>query len=244
MPVPSNLATDAFAAESAEDLASQIPPSDPFVLVWHHQQPGNVHVCEVDGQPRVLPLLSLIRITPGACSVRSARDGERPGQHYQDMLSRIRREGSFIVPQDLQIPAELLPEGFPPGSYCRAIPAKNKGRAHIHPWMVETREFGGRSRLREDVPAFNRWVAWLIDEGHLPPVGSEHIGDLRAKTAKLRDRARRDTKIPTDLREERAAVFDRILAALDLAEAKPEPAPPPKPKRAPKTKEAEDGQPN
>lgn len=234
MPVPANLATDAFAAESAAQIAATLRPSDPFVFVWHGHQPGNVHVVEVDGAPRVLPILTPCRITPGACSVTSPRESDRPGEHYQAMLARITRDGGTIVPRDLSIPAELLPPGFPPGGYCRAIPAKNGGKAHIHPWMDEQVEFGGKARLRENLDGLNRWVAWLVDEGHVPPVGPEHIGDLRRKTERLRDRARRDTKIPADLREERAGEYDAILSALAAAEAAPNPT---KPKPRAKAKE-------
>lgn len=254
MPVPAVLATDAFATERAESLASSLPPSAPFLLVWHGQQRGNVHVVNVDGRPRVLPLLMRCDIVPGACSVESPKAGEKPDRHYEAMMMRLQREGSTIIPRELQVPSELLPDGFPPGGYCRAIPAKNGGKAHIHPWMREARQFGRSSRLVEDTEAFHRFVAWLVDSGHLPAPSEEHLDDLRTRTKALYERARRDTKIPADLREERAGVFAATLAALDAA-AKPSPSPAPKAKPTtrkakapekpePKAEEPEDEQPD
>lgn len=235
MPMPESAAppTDQVGADlrhlmrdategAASSVRLAVAPTAPFFL-RHHPEAWEV-VVEGMNEPTWVPILVPHFIVPGAAGIRTLAKGMRQEEAFRDSVSRAQTyEGWSYLDRAMQIPADLLPRGVPSGGYCRSMPCADPrtgsvGHYHCEAWNVPVATPPGRrQRFAYDRGLYNRFRAWLVEEGILQPPADYVFDERRAKVLRTRERKQAMTDVPADLRQETIARSDLQIEQLDAA---------------------------
>jgi hypothetical protein len=178
MPVPQATAgagappspfTDPFGGSATLNTA----PNAPFVYLASAES-GSVRSDGLDS-PTWLPELAIFRLEPGVQGVEVIKDGQPRATAWAMALEARRREGWTVLDPSAAVPAEFLPPGEQTGPYwrsesCYHLRSGIGGEHFREAWSVRlpSRRESAPPRWSFDHARFNRWLAWMVAEGHVP----------------------------------------------------------------------------
>lgn len=206
-----------------------ISPNSPFFLV-HHAASGGSWEVATEGMPGPtwLPVLQPYPIRPGAAGVRTVTAGEPRSRMWSRAVQILEEGGAVVLPLDLHVSSEHLPEGAAPGPYLRETDCLG-GTFYHTAWEKPRRGVRGNTvQHHVDRAALNRWRASLVTSGVIAPPDPAILADAKARAARRVNVAARDASIPSEARAEAVATAKARADALDKA------TPPSKPAKAPK----------
>jgi hypothetical protein len=210
-----------------------ISPNAPFFLVHYAGEGGSWEIAS-DGLPGPtwLPVIQPFPIRPGAAGVRTVTAGEPRSRMWARAVQQIEEKGGIVLPFDLAVSGEHLPEGVAAGSYLRETDCV--GGTYYHEAWDRPRKGVRGNTVRHDTDraARNRWRASLVASGVIPAPDPAVLGDARTRAARRVDVAIRDASIPADARAEAVAAAKARAEAMAAADV------PGKPSKAPKAPKA------
>jgi hypothetical protein len=202
---------DIEAGGGSPDLP-KTDPSFPFLLAFDRKRwrvfptPAQCKRYRLEVQPKVRPYLIPLKLVKGMQNVaaRKDREGNEIGLDVGGLLLDQQRRGRIVLPH------RLGPEVPGVGrTYCVKVAGRPSYlNAFTHP-------IRGSRRLRVDFDAWARWLDWLVDEGHVPPVELHVLDALESQTARAVDKiVERYAGLPSG-----APAVERMRAMLQVVRA-------------------------
>jgi len=177
MPIPQSIAGSAPASPFSDPFGGAATlnarPSAPFVYLASAES-GSVRTVGLDG-PTWLPELAKFRLEPGVQGVEVIKEGQPRTAAWALALEQRRREGWVVLDPSMQVPAEFLPPGEAAGPYWRAdtvyhLRSGIGGERYREVWSqrLPSRRESAAPRFGFDRERFNRWLAWMVEQDHIP----------------------------------------------------------------------------
>lgn len=210
-----------------------IAPNEPFFLRHH---PRAWRVSSTLESATLLPDVTKHVIAPGVNGVRTLSEGDLPEAAYEDSVHAGTKRGFVYLSPIAPVPADCLPAGVPPGSYIREIdcvhPLTNRpGIYHAEAWQVPIETLPDeQQQFRFDTASYERWLAYLVLSGQVPPPNERVIQTMRDRVAEHVQRTKL-LNVSPDIRDEfvkrKQEIAERYAAArAPTKNATPASAPP------------------
>lgn len=177
MPVPQSIAGTPPASPFADPFGGSatlnVAPNAPFVYLASAES-GSVRSAGLS-EPTWLPELAIFRLEPGVQGVEVIKEGQPRATAWAMALEQRRREGWVVLDPSTAVPAEFLPPGEAPGPYWRQDTAYHlrsgvSGTHYREAWSqrLPARRESAPPRWTFDRHRFNAWLAWMVQEDHIP----------------------------------------------------------------------------
>jgi hypothetical protein len=191
-------------------------PNPAFFLV-HHPKSWEV---ESEGlkAPTFLPVFAPFALLPGAGGVRTRDRGEAKSESYRRAVGDRRDRGEIFIDPNKPLAADHRPAGTPEGGYLRAAPCRDpktgtEGLFHDEVWNVPLQ--GGGARF--DRASYNRWRAWLVESGAVPPCSDGVKAQMRRRFEARVEQAE-VAPLPEEVRKRRLKEHQARLDVVTKAE--------------------------
>lgn len=180
-----------------------VAPNSPFFLVHRTGRGGSWEVATDGlGAPTWLPVLQPYPIRPGAAGVRTVTAGEPRSRMWARPVQLLQEDGAIVLPLDLQVDAENLPNGVPAGAYLRESDCIG-GVFYHSAWERPRRGIRGNTVTHDmDRASYNRWRAQLVTSGVIPLPSAEVLAEAQRRASRRVDTAARDATLPQEARQE------------------------------------------